>query len=59
VDGVRHLSALKDAGVIRPKERVALQRAEQGLPFRIAEPAWGARNPTGASALENRVQEEP
>lgn len=38
VDGVRHLSALKDMGVLRVKERAALERAEQGLPYVIDEP---------------------
>ena len=35
VDGVRHLEHLKYAGVIRPVEEAALERARQGLPFSL------------------------
>jgi tetratricopeptide (TPR) repeat protein len=38
VDGSRHLGMLKDLGVIRPEERKALDRATEGLPFKIREP---------------------
>jgi len=43
VDGVRHLSMLKDLGVIQPLERLALQRASEGLPFRVPEPRVAPR----------------
>ena len=59
IDGVRHLNALKDAGVIRQNERLALQRASEGLPFRVAEPATGARRPTDSTALNNTLGEDP
>jgi len=38
VDGVRHLEHLKYAGVIRPIESAALERARQGLPFSLPRP---------------------
>ena len=45
VDGVRHLSVLKEMGVLRPKERAALERAEQGLPYALDEPSARAPSP--------------
>ena len=59
VDGVRHLSALKDAGVIRPTERLALQRASEGLPFRVEAPSSGLRRPSSAMTPETDPREEP
>lgn len=38
VDGVRHLEHLKYAGVMRPVEEAALERARQGLPFSLPRP---------------------
>ncbi len=38
VSAVHHLQYLKDSGVIRPVERIALQRASEGLPFVLSHP---------------------
>ena len=38
VEGTRHLEHLKYAGVIRPDEEAALDRARRGLPFQLARP---------------------
>ncbi len=38
VDGSKHLGMLRDLGVIRPEERRALDRAMEGLPFKVNEP---------------------
>jgi tetratricopeptide (TPR) repeat protein len=45
VEGVKHLEHLKYSGVIRPVERTALQRAREGLPFKIPRPSSGHHLP--------------
>jgi hypothetical protein len=38
VQAVHHLQYLKDSGVIRPVERLALERSSEGLPFVLPHP---------------------
>ncbi len=40
VEAVGHFQHLKGAGVIRPVEEIALERALTGLPFKLPRPEW-------------------